>query len=117
MAQEAERKAKLNKDKGPKKVAEINLSQKWINWVIIGLLIFQVYLNIAAYNAAITGLNNLSLFFTGLILIVFAGMFHVYRYGMSEAKRSPPPPPVQEPQLEQVPVPETKELPKEKAES
>jgi ubiquinol-cytochrome c reductase cytochrome b subunit len=117
MAQEAERKAKLNKDKGPKKVAEINLSQKWINWVIIGLLIFQVYLNIAAYNAAITGLNNLSLFFTGLILIVFAGMFHVYRYGMSEAKRPPPPPPVQEPQLEQVPVPETKELPKEKAES
>ena len=117
MAQEAERKAKLNKDKGPKKVAEINLSQKWINWVIIGLLVFQVYLNIAAYNAAITGLNNLSLFFTGLILIVFAGMFHVYRYGMSEAKRPPPPPPVQEPQLEQVPVPETKELPKEKAES
>jgi len=117
MAQEAERKAKLNKDKGPKKVAEINLSQKWINWVIIGLLVFQVYLNIAAYNAAITGLNNLSLFFTGLILIVFAGMFHVYRYGMSEAKRPPPPPPVQEPQLEQVPVPEKKELPKEKPES
>ena len=116
MAQEAERKAKLNKDKGPKKVAEINLSQKWINWVIIGLLVFQVYLNIAAYNAAITGLNNLSLFFTGLILIVFAGMFHVYRYGMSEAKRPPPPPPVQEPQLEQAPVPETKELPKEKSE-
>jgi ubiquinol-cytochrome c reductase cytochrome b subunit len=118
MAQEAERKAKLNKDKGPKKVAEINLSQKWINWVIIGLLVFQIYLNIAAYNAAITGLNNLSLFFTGLILIVFAGMFHVYRYGMSEAKRPPPPPPVQEPQLEQAPVPETpKELPKEKTES
>ena len=68
MAQEAERKAKLNKDKGPKKVAEVNLSQKWINWVIIGLLIFQVYLNIAAYNAAITGLNNLSLF--GLVLAI-----------------------------------------------
>jgi len=117
MAQEAERKAKLNKDKGPKKVAEINLSQKWINWVIVGLLVFQVYLNIAAYNAAITGLNNLSLFFTGLILIVFAGMFHVYRYGMSEAKRPPPPPPVEEPQLEQAPIPEPKELPKEKSES
>ncbi len=117
MAQEAERKAKLNKDKGPKKVAEINLSQKWINWVIVGLLVFQVYLNIAAYNAAITGLNNLSLFFTGLILVVFAGMFHVYRYGMSEAKRPPPPPPVEEPQLEQAPIPEPKELPKEKSES
>ncbi len=42
MAQEAERKAKLNRDKGPKKIAEINLSQKWINWVIVGLLAFQV---------------------------------------------------------------------------
>jgi len=118
MAQEAERKAKLNKDKGPKKVAEINLSQKWLNWVIVGLLVFQVYLNIAAYNAAITGLNNLSLFFTGLILIVFAGMFHVYRYALSEAKRPPPPPPVEEPQLEHTPVAEApKELPKEKKES
>ncbi|MEM2160104.1 MAG: cytochrome b N-terminal domain-containing protein, partial [Candidatus Nitrosotenuis sp.] len=113
MAQEAERKAKLNKDKGPKKVAEVNLSQKWINWVIVGLLAFQVYLNIAAYNAAITGLNNLSLFFTGLILIVFAGMFHVYRYALSEAKRPPPPPPVEEPQLEHAVAEKPKELPKE----
>ncbi|WP_268541915.1 cytochrome b [Candidatus Nitrosotenuis cloacae] len=115
MAQEAERKAKLNKDKGPKKVAEINLSQKWLNWIIVGLIAFQVYLNIAAYNAAITGLNNLSLFFTGLILIVFAGLFHVYRYAMSEAKRPPPPPPVQEaiPEAipEAAPVEAAKELP------
>ncbi|MFM8658413.1 MAG: cytochrome bc complex cytochrome b subunit [Candidatus Nitrosotenuis sp.] len=112
MAQEAERKAKLNKDKGPKKVAEVNLSQKWINWVIVGLLAFQVYLNIAAYNAAITGLNNLSLFFTGLILMVFAGMFHVYRYALSEAKRPPPPPPT--PELEHA-TENPKELPKKKS--
>ncbi|MGQ0772397.1 MAG: cytochrome b [Nitrososphaerota archaeon] len=114
MAQEAERKAKLNKEKGPKKVAEINLSQKWLNWIIVGLIIFQVYLNIAAYNAAITGLNNLSLFFTGLILIVFAGLFHVYRYAMSEAKKPPPPPPVAEPALEppKAKAEEVKELPK-----
>jgi len=114
MAQEAERKAKLNKDKGPKKVAQINLSQKWLNWIIVGLIAFQVYLNIAAYNAAITGLNNLSLFFTGLILIVFAGLFHVYRYAMSEAKRPPPPPaPVQEaiPEAAPAPVEKAKELP------
>lgn len=117
MAQESERKAKLNKEKGPKKVAEINLSQKWLNWIIVGLIIFQVYLNIAAYNAAITGLNNLSLFFTGLILIVFAGLFHVYRYAMSEAKKPPPPPPVAEPAIEppkasKVKAEEVKELPK-----
>jgi ubiquinol-cytochrome c reductase cytochrome b subunit len=118
LAQEAERKAKLNKEKGPKKVAEISLSQKWINWVIVGLIAFQVYLNIAAYNAAITGLNNLSLFFTGLILIVFAGMFHVYRYALSEAKKPPPPPPIpaQEPAIvhaKAAEIPKAKELPKE----
>lgn len=120
MAQEAERKAKLSKEKGPKKVAEINLSQKWLNWIIVALIAFQVYLNIAAYNAAITGLNNLSLFFTGLILIVFAGLFHVYRYALSEAKKPPPPPPVvsHEPALEkakpaEIPSAPAKELPKE----
>ncbi len=119
MAQEAERKAKLSKEKGPKKVAEINLSQKWLNWIIVALIAFQVYLNIAAYNAAITGLNNLSLFFTGLILIVFAGLFHVYRYALSEAKKPPPPPPVpsHEPALEKAKPAElkepAKELPKE----
>ena len=53
-------------------------------------------------------LNNLALFFTGLVLITFAGMFHVYRYGLSEAKRPPPPPPAVEPQLEQE---KPKELP------
>jgi ubiquinol-cytochrome c reductase cytochrome b subunit len=114
MAQEAERKAKLRKESGPKQVAPINLSQKWLNWIIVALIAFQVYLNIAAYNAAITGLNNLSLFFTGLILIVFAGLFHVYRYSLSEAKRPPPPPPVAEPQQEpQVETQPAKELPDE----
>ena len=37
-------------------------------------------------------MNNMSLFFAGLILIVFAGMFHVYRYAMGQAKTAPPPP-------------------------
>jgi len=36
----------------------------------------------------------MSLFFIGLIMIVFAAFFHVYRYGMNEAKKAPPPPPV-----------------------
>ncbi len=114
LAQESERKAKMNKEKGPKKVAEIKLSQKWLNWVLVGLIAFQVYLNIAVYNAALSGLNNLSLFFTGIILMVFAGLFHIYRYAMSEAKKPPPPPPAPE----HVKVPEVvkeapKELPKE----
>jgi len=97
LAKESERKAKLAKEKGPKKVATINLSQKWINWLIVGLLAFQVFLNIAAYNAALTGMKNISLFFIGIILIVFAGFFHLYRYGLNQAKNAPPPPPVHVP--------------------
>ena len=92
LAKEAERKAKLAKDKGPKKVAQIEFSEKWINWIIIALIAFQVFLNLAAYNAALSGMNNMSLFFAGLILIVFAGLFHVYRYAMGQAKTTPPPP-------------------------
>ena len=94
LANEAERKSKLAKSKGPQKVATINLSEKWINWLLIALLAFQVFLNIAAYNAALTGMKNMSLFFVGIILLVFAAFFHVYRYALSEEKNAPPPPPV-----------------------
>ena len=117
LARDAERKAKLAKEKGPQKIAPIELSEKWINWVLIGLIGFQVFLNIAAYNAFLTGMNNLSLFFAGLILIVFAGLFHVYRYGMSKATEIPPPPLAALPELkpkaisEDATISETKALP------
>ncbi len=116
MAKEAERKAQIAKEQGPKKVAAINLSQKWINWVIVALIAFQVFLNIAAYNAALAGMKNISLFFVGLILITFAGFFHIYRYGMNEAKKAPPPPPTPIPDerpkaLEEAPAPESGKLP------
>ena len=94
LAKHAERKAKLEKSKGPVKVAQINLTEKWVNWILIALIGFQVFLNIAAYNAALSGMNNLSLFFVGMILMVFAGLYHVFRYGMNEAKNAPPPPPL-----------------------
>jgi ubiquinol-cytochrome c reductase cytochrome b subunit len=93
LANEAERKSKLAKSNGPQKVATINLSEKWINWLLIALLAFQVFLNIAAYNASLTGMKNISLFFVGVILLVFAAFFHVYRYAMSQQKNAPPPPP------------------------
>src|SRR5581483_1011395 len=95
LAKESERKAKLAASKSPHKpsVSPINFSGKWINWLIVGLLVFQVYLNIAAYNAALSGMKNFSLFLTGLILMVFAGMFHLYRHGLNEAKKAPTPPP------------------------
>ncbi len=116
LAKESERKAKLAKEKGPKKVATINLSQKWINWLIVALLAFQVFLNIAAYNAALTGMKNISLFFIGIILIVFAGFFHLYRYALNQAKNIPPPPPVpihedKPKELAESPVPNTAKLP------
>src|SRR3546814_6460701 len=43
-------KAKLAKEKGPQKIAKIELSEKWISWVIVALIAFMVFLNIAAYN-------------------------------------------------------------------
>ena len=93
LAKEAERKAKLAKERGPKKVSTIRLTQKWINWVIVALLAFQVFLNIAAYNAMLSGMKNVSLFLVGMIMITFAGFFHLYRYGVNESKKVPPPPP------------------------
>ena len=118
LANESERKAKLRKDNEPQKVAAINLSEKWINWLLVALLAFQVLLNIAAYNAALTGMKNISLFFVGLILLVFAGFFHIYRYGLAQAKNPPPPPPVPEldekPKLkEPEPTPEPSKLPED----
>ena len=116
LAKEAERKAKLAKAKGPNKVATISLSQKWINWVIVALLAFQVFLNIAAYNAALTGMKNISLFLVGMIMLVFAGFFHIYRYSVNESKK-PPPPPVPEDSLPKIPAPaKVPEATKEEAE-
>ena len=110
MAKEAERKAKLAKKNAPQKVAKIDLSEKWINWLLVGLLAFQVFINIAAYNAALSGFDNLSLFWAGFMLFVFAGFFHLYRYGLSKSKEVPPPPPViidEKPKaIEETPKPE-----------
>ena len=111
LAKEGERRAKMAKEKGPQKVAHINLSDKWINWVIVALIAFQVFLNIAAYNAAISGMKNMSLFLAGLILIVFAGMFHVYRYAMAKTKEVPPPPSVKGKITKSIASSDTKELP------
>ena len=122
MAKEAERKAKIAQDKGPKKVASIDLSEKWLNWLIVALIGFMVFLNIAAYNAVLSGMNNISLFFAGLILVTFAGFFHIYRYSLSQASVVPPPPLVplsdERPKaLEEEPKPsETPQLPEGKPE-
>jgi ubiquinol-cytochrome c reductase cytochrome b subunit len=60
--------------------------------LFIVLLAFQVYLNISAYYAMLQGMKNYSLFVIGIMMLVFAGMFHLYRYGRALAKAPPPKP-------------------------
>jgi ubiquinol-cytochrome c reductase cytochrome b subunit len=90
LAKHAEANAKLQ----PKKAAKssINISQKWLYVLLVVLLGFQVYLNIAAYYAMLQGMKNWSLFIIGIIMLVFAAMFHLYRYGRALAKAPPPKP-------------------------
>lgn len=90
LAKNAEANAKLQPKKPPK--GSINISQKWLYVVFIALLAFQVYLNISAYYAVLQGMKNYSLFIIGIMMLVFAAMFHVYRYGRARAKAPPPRP-------------------------
>jgi ubiquinol-cytochrome c reductase cytochrome b subunit len=90
LAKHAEANAKLQPKKAPK--SSINISQKWIYVLFITLLAFQVYLNISAYYAVLQGMKNYSLFIIGIMMLVFAAMFHVYRYGRARAKAPPPRP-------------------------
>jgi ubiquinol-cytochrome c reductase cytochrome b subunit len=89
LAKHAEANAKL----APKKTkSSINISQKWLFVLFVVLLAFQVYLNIAAYYAMLQGMKNFSLFIIGIVMLVFAAMFHLYRYGRALAKAPPPKP-------------------------
>jgi ubiquinol-cytochrome c reductase cytochrome b subunit len=90
LAKHAEANAKLQPKKASK--GSINITQKWLYVIFVTLLAFQVYLNISAYYAVLQGMNNWSLFIIGIIMLVFAAMFHVYRYGRTRAKAPPPKP-------------------------
>jgi ubiquinol-cytochrome c reductase cytochrome b subunit len=92
LAKNAESKAKAQPKKATGK-GPINLPAKWVYIIFIGLLIFQIYLNISAYYAVVSGMNNFSLFIIGLMMLVFAGMFHIYRHGRAMEKAPPPLPP------------------------
>ena len=39
-------------------------------------------------------MKNVSLFLIGIVLLVFAAFFHIYRYALSQQKNAPPPAPV-----------------------
>jgi ubiquinol-cytochrome c reductase cytochrome b subunit len=89
LAKNAEAKAKLQPKK-PGGKTSISLPEKWIYILFVALLAFQVYLNIAAYYAVLAGMKNYSLFIIGIIMLVFAGMFHLFRYGRALAKTPSP---------------------------
>jgi ubiquinol-cytochrome c reductase cytochrome b subunit len=102
MAKHAEANAKLQPKKPPK--GSINISQKWLYILFVSLLAFQVYLNISAYYAVLQGMKNYSLFIIGIMMLVFAAMFHVYRYGRGRMK-APPPKPVSPAPAKPTPAP------------
>jgi ubiquinol-cytochrome c reductase cytochrome b subunit len=89
LAKNAEANAKLQPKKTGGK-SSINISQRWIYIIFVALMGFQIYLNIAAYYAVLHGMKNFSLFIVGIIMLVFAGMFHLYRHGRTMAKAPPP---------------------------
>jgi ubiquinol-cytochrome c reductase cytochrome b subunit len=89
LAKNAEANAKLQPKK-PGGKTSISLPEKWIYILFVALLAFQVYLNIAAYYAVLAGMKNYSLFIVGIIMLVFAGMFHLFRYGRALAKTPSP---------------------------
>lgn len=68
----------------------LNIPIRWGWWLLAVLLAFQVYLNIAAYYAGINGFKNVQLFIIGLVLVTFAGVFHLYRYLNEQVKKMKP---------------------------
>lgn len=83
LAKNAEANAKKQK---PAEKNPIQLPAKWLYILFVVLIGFQVYLNIAAYYAVLNGMKNYSLFLIGILMLVFAGMFHLYRYGRGLSK-------------------------------
>jgi ubiquinol-cytochrome c reductase cytochrome b subunit len=56
------------------------LSSKWILALLAIMLGFQIFLNANAILAASEGFPNLTMFDLGAIVMLFAIMFHLYRY-------------------------------------
>jgi ubiquinol-cytochrome c reductase cytochrome b subunit len=83
LAKNAEANAKKQK---PAEKNPIQLPAKWLYILFIVLIGFQVYLNIAAYYAVLNGMKNYSLFLIGILMLVFSGMFHLYRHSRGLTK-------------------------------
>jgi len=75
---------KLTGDKNRKKT--LNLSKSSLKLVMLGLVIIQVFLTITIYNLIASGLVQLSEFWFGVNLLVFAALFGVYQFGIKKRK-------------------------------
>jgi len=64
----------------------LNLSTSGLKLVMLGLVIMQVFLTIILYNSIASGLIQLSQFWFGVDLLVFAALFGVYQYGIKKRK-------------------------------
>ena len=64
----------------------LNLSLSGLKLVILGLVIIHVFITITIYNSITSGLTQLSEFWFGVNLLVFAAIFGVYQYGIKKRK-------------------------------
>jgi len=64
----------------------LNLSTSGLKLVLLGLVIMQVFLTVILYNSIASGLIQLSQFWFGVDLLVFAALFGVYQYGIKKRK-------------------------------
>ena len=64
----------------------LNLSISGLKLVMLGLVVIQVLLTITIYNSIASGLIQLSQFWFGVNLLVFAALFGVYQYGIKKRK-------------------------------
>ncbi len=75
---------KLTGDEYRKKT--LNLSTSGLKLVMLGLVIIQIFLTVTIYNLIASELIQLSLFWFGVNLLVFAALFGVYQYGIKKRK-------------------------------
>jgi ubiquinol-cytochrome c reductase cytochrome b subunit len=67
--------------RGKRPQAPVNfISSKWLVAVLVAMFGFEVFLNANAALAAVNHFPNLTMFDLGGVLMLFAVMFHLYRY-------------------------------------
>lgn len=79
----------VRKPRAAQRPLMLSLPRNWVASVTMALVVLLGLLNISTYNAFLLGAQNVVLFDTGVILVVFAVIAHLYRYGKSLEKTTP----------------------------